>query len=562
MLWHGPTLSGREQMMSFDPAGAPARTSLPTLRGWWATSGRADALNFATIAVAVGVALLALSRAGGSHESWQAAAALAAVAATTGMLLLGMVRRRGNDHVAASISALLRIAEGDLITPVAVGSDGQAGIIEAAAVEIKQQLRELLTEADQGAQLLGASWRTMNDVAWSMMNTSEGTVSEAKAAAGAAAEVSANMQFIATATEETTATMREVATHASEASVIGQSGVEQITTAGDTVGALQSASRRVEDVLRLINGVARQTHLLALNATIEAARAGEHGHGFTVVASEVKQLAEQTAQATGDVVLTMRQIESGSERAASSMQSVSETIIGMSTLQHSIAAAVEQQTATTHAIARTTATAADQAVTLAANVKSLTDAVRLGAYAGAKARTVAADVAEIEQTIRTTVARYRYEPVASATSQQVDSGPRVATSVGAVTTVRNDVTGTGVSQFNYVGTWGHATGNVEAAGTNAHSSMPGDTCTLRFHGTRIRFYGVVAPNHGQASITIDGGEPAMIDQYAEERQQGGLGWQSPVLPRGEHVFELNVLGESNPNSRYVWVNVDRVEIDA
>ncbi|HEY8728553.1 MAG TPA: hypothetical protein VIL94_03150 [Acidothermaceae bacterium] len=52
-----------------------------------------------------------------------------------------------------------------------------------------------------------------------------------------------------------------------------------------------------------------------------------------------------------------------------------------------------------------------------------------------------------------------------------------------------------------------------------------------------------------------------IDQFARERHQGGLGWQSDLLPRREHVFELKVLGTASPESRYVWVNVDRVEID-
>jgi methyl-accepting chemotaxis protein len=547
--------------MSFEPAGARESERPATASGRRAVAGRAHGVDFVTTAAATGAAVVVLSVTGVVHGSrWPADLVLTVLAAATSTLLLGIVRRRHDRHFAAAVAALQRVAQGDLLIATLSGSDGPAGLIETATSEIVQQLRQLLTEAENGAKLLGEGWRTMNDVAWSMMDTSEGTVSEAAAAAGAAAEVSENMQFIATATEETTATMREVATHAAEASVIGQSGVEQITTAGNTVEDLQSASRRVEDVLRLINGVARQTHLLALNATIEAARAGEHGRGFTVVASEVKQLAEQTAHATGDVTLTMREIETGSARAASSMQSVSETIFGMSARQHSIATAVEQQTATTQAIARTTADAANQALALASNVKSLTNAVRLGAYSGAKARTVAADVAQIEQTIRTIVERFQFEPVEIA-QQAVDVGPAVATTVNGVTTVQNDVIGAGLNQFQYEGTWGHARANVEAAGTNSHSSMPGDTCTLRFVGTRLRFYGVVAPNHGMASVSIDGSEPAIIDQYAEQREQGGLGWQSVVLPRGEHVLKLTVLGTANPSSRYVWVNVDRVEIE-
>ncbi len=407
--------------MSFDLASASTAVSPPRLAARLRTLARGRALEFVVVLIAVVAGLAALTAAGVLHGSgWLADAALSALAATIGVLLLNILRRREDSRFADSIRALERVTEGDLITPVVVGSGGQAGLIEAATAQIVQQLRQLLTEANAGAELLGDGWRTMNDVAWSMMNTSEGTVSEAAAAAGAAAEVSEKMQFIATATEETTATMREVATHAAEASAIGQSGVEQITDAGNTVENLQVASRRVEDVLRLINGVARQTHLLALNATIEAARAGEHGRGFTVVASEVKQLAEQTAHATGDVTSTMREIEAGSARAASSMQSVSETIFGMSARQGSIATAVEQQTSTTQAIARTTATAADQAVALAANVKSLTDAVRLGAYAGAKARTVAADVAQIEQTIRSIVERYRYEAVESLVDRHLE----------------------------------------------------------------------------------------------------------------------------------------------
>jgi len=65
-----------------------------------------------------------------------------------------------------------------------------------------------------------------------------------------------------------------------------------------------------------------------------------------------------------------------------------------------------------------------------------------------------------------------------------------------------------------------------------------------------------------ATISIDGSEPVVIDQYAATRAHGELAWESPVLARGEHVFTLTVLAEGNPSSAYVWVNVDRVEIDA
>jgi hypothetical protein len=92
--------------------------------------------------------------------------------------------------------------------------------------------------------------------------------------------------------------------------------------------------------------------------------------------------------------------------------------------------------------------------------------------------------------------------------------------------------------------------------------MPGDECRIRFVGTRVRFYGVLAANHGRAALHVDGGEPIVIDQFAPEREHGNLQWESPLLPHGEHTFTVTVLAEADPQSRYVWVNVDRVEIDA
>lgn len=514
-------------------------------------------------AVATAAALTVLAISGALHSvSWLAVLfAVALISALCGMAS-GLVRGRRNASMDVVISDLQRIVRGDLRVRPEVTSEGQLRDLEIAVRDIVLEMRGLISAADRCAELLAGGWQTMNEVAWSMMNASEGTVVEVAAAARAAAEVSQSIQFIASATEETTATMREVAAHAIDASGLGQSGVEQITVAGKSVEDLRGASKRVEEVLRLINGVARQTHLLALNATIEAARAGEHGRGFAVVASEVKLLAEQTASATGNVAATMREIDEGSEHAGSSMNSVSETIYGMSTRQHSIAAAVEQQTSTTQAIARSTADAADQSVALASSVRSLTNAVRLGAYAGAKARTVAAEVATIEQTLHSIVERFRFDRIED-TRVDVETGPvRGVTTVNGVTVVPNEVTGTGINQCNFEGNWGHATANLESDGSNAHSSMPGDTCTVRFVGTRIRFYGVVAANHGKASLSVDGHEPAVIDQYAPEREQGGLAWQSEVLPRGEHVCVLTVLGEANPNSRYVWVNVDKFEVEA
>jgi hypothetical protein len=63
-----------------------------------------------------------------------------------------------------------------------------------------------------------------------------------------------------------------------------------------------------------------------------------------------------------------------------------------------------------------------------------------------------------------------------------------------------------------------------------------------------------------ATVCVDNGPESVIDQYAENRVHGVMNWESPVLPHGEHTLKVTVLGDANPRSRYVWINVDRVEI--
>jgi methyl-accepting chemotaxis protein len=468
------------------------------------------------------------------------------------------VGRRRREDLDAALRSLAAVAEGDLTKPVPTGLAGPAGQIALHTAAVVARLRQVLTEADQVVAELTEGWQAMNDVSWEMMDRSESTVAESAAAAGAASDVSGSMRFIASRSEQTTASIREVAAHATQASVFAKSGAEQISAAESRVGDLQVAFRRVEDVMGLIAGITRQTNLLALNATIEAARAGEHGRGFAVVAGEVKQLAGQTEQAAENVTTTVRDIEAGSQRAATSMANLIGVMGHVRDTQQAIAIAVDGQTATTQEIAGSAAEAAARATALVTSVQSLTDAVRLGSYAGARGRVIAADVGKLTDDLRTLVNGYRFEPVPL--TRNADPAEGGVLTANGVTTVRNFVQGTGLNQFAYEGRWGFARGAVEADGGNAHSSMPGDRCSLRFTGRRIVFYGVAAPNHGKAAIWVDDGPEHIIDQYAAERRQGVRDWESPELPPGEHTLHLRVLGESNPLSRYVWINVDRVEI--
>ena len=122
------------------------------------------------------------------------------------------------------------------------------------------------------------------------------------------------------------------------------------------------------NVTRVITSIAEQTNLLALNAAIEAARAGEAGRGFAVVANEVKELARETAKATGDISKSIEATQLDTQAAVEAIGQMSEVINRISEIQHVIASEVEEQTATTNDIGRSVAHAATASSETAENI--------------------------------------------------------------------------------------------------------------------------------------------------------------------------------------------------
>ena len=130
------------------------------------------------------------------------------------------------------------------------------------------------------------------------------------------------------------------------------------------------------------------------------------------------------------------------------------------------------------------------------------------------------------------------------------------------TTVDDRTTGTGLNQFNYAGTWQSCTncGSELYAGTNSWDNVAGDSVTVTFTGTQIRFYGVRDPRHGIGMVSIDGGPESPVDFYNSTRQGNVLLWTSPTLAAGTHTFKLRVTATANPNATGTWVVPDRVDI--
>jgi len=165
--------------------------------------------------------------------------------------------------------------------------------------------------------------------------------------------------------------IREIAHNATEAARVAGQAVSVAENTTKTVGKLGDSSQEIATVIKLINGIAEQTNLLALNATIEAARAGEAGKGFAVVASEVKELAQETARATEDIAKRVETIQTDTAGAVTAISQISSVIGEINDFQATIAAAVEEQTATTNEMNRNVAEAASGTQGIAAAITGL-----------------------------------------------------------------------------------------------------------------------------------------------------------------------------------------------
>ena len=141
--------------------------------------------------------------------------------------------------------------------------------------------------------------------------------------------------------EQVAAAATELSATAASLSQHTASAMSEADSASATVGALDSASKEIKDVVSLISSVAAQTKLLALNAQIEAARAGDAGRGFTVVASEVKSLADTTARSTDDISAQVRSMTDASGQSASAMSSVAATVREMAPMVNDLQVAVD-----------------------------------------------------------------------------------------------------------------------------------------------------------------------------------------------------------------------------
>jgi PAS domain-containing protein len=164
--------------------------------------------------------------------------------------------------------------------------------------------------------------------------------------------VAGSAETVASAAEELSASIGGISEQVEMTAARSQDAAEAVSATESTMAELSSVTEKIGSVVKLISDIASQTNLLALNATIEAARAGEEGKGFAVVANEVKVLAKQTADATGDITQQIDTIQNTTRQAVAAIGNVGGLIQQLRDISGQVSGAVSQQNEATREIAR------------------------------------------------------------------------------------------------------------------------------------------------------------------------------------------------------------------
>ncbi|ARP94308.1 methyl-accepting chemotaxis protein [Bordetella genomosp. 13] len=236
-----------------------------------------------------------------------------------------------------------KIAAGDLTNRVEVRNNNEIGQLFAALKRMQESLTRTVTAVRHGVDEINVGSREI-----SSGNTDLSSRTEEQAAS--LEETAASMEELASTVKQNADNARQANQLAASASQVAERGGVAVSEVVSTMEDISASSRKISEIVSVIDGIAFQTNILALNAAVEAARAGEQGKGFAVVAGEVRSLAQRSAQAAKEIKVliedSVSKVGTGSqqvERAGATMQEIVASVKRVTDIMGEISAASEEQ---------------------------------------------------------------------------------------------------------------------------------------------------------------------------------------------------------------------------
>jgi methyl-accepting chemotaxis protein len=300
------------------------------------------------------------------------------------------------------------LADGDLTRTAALSSRDEPGQMGQALDVAVLRIRDTVATIDGSAGSLAGAAEQMSNVAIQIAGSAEETTAQAQTVSAAAEQISRSVDAVSAGSEQMGAAIREISQNAAEAAQVASEAVELASSTSVTMNKLGESSAEIGNVIKVITAIAEQTNLLALNATIEAARAGEAGKGFAVVASEVKDLAQETARATEDISRRVQTIQADTDGAVTAIEKITTVIARISDFQTTIASAVEEQTATTGEMNRSVTQAATGTGDIAQNITGVAESARITSEGVVQTQQATAELTRMSTDLKQLVSAFRY----------------------------------------------------------------------------------------------------------------------------------------------------------